>query len=633
MSKSNLIWISFAVAAVTAAALTGMDYLADNRKATLLEGVEKYENALEFERQSLVGAFTDLEDDLSFLNDLTANHRNGIDSKLQGVYANRGLAFLGLYSSDCRPIRTLGQKHSKVSECSLSNSGKLIWYQEKLVSLFTLIHKLPSGHILKTGKKIDRTWLSDARVSTAASHIDFIFGAEISSETFGARLNYPAISEPILADVHPLSKYLAPIMSPTSAEKINSLPAYLGLVCLCLYIYMIERQNRRSAQNKLSHLSGILREKIRHTNQKEESPHVDHSFSATQLAEKLEKLEEDILHKNEENADLRNKIKALTIEAAELEAQEAQHTNIIRSFPQMYEKIKSQMESLDTVKSLLIKDCTKISQQQRSILGRWESEIHSKGPRKFLRSTFETRSEDDPEKSQFEEESAELTQLSNKLQTNIISASAEYERLERDFNQFYELFSYWSVVLSVAPQKTPQTKLSLIVAQASTQMQMMSPCKIQVETPGWTEPLYTTKAPPSILTYVIIELGLSLANVTQSEKLVHLSLFYRSGSIKDMIILSKYIDQKTGKIDPEKISKATARLNKFLTAYDLTVKPIAPTANSYNLAISWTPSVRPQKDSNAEKGADKSKIRTTERTKEKAIHTVKDLAKERPVTS
>jgi hypothetical protein len=558
----------------------------DNRKKSLGSYSQKITEELQHAKLRLSEKSTSLVSDNSFNESVRQNFVNSYKSVLSGHLNKQFLTNVGIYNKNCGLIFQDSINDNNSNLCRPKNLNKLYWVTNNNHPTLSITRQLASGDLLSMGLKVDESWLASIVGNFSKKSLKYNlpkFKKEF--ESLGAVISPSGINQPIISDDHFFSKNIPSLVHPAKTENFSNLPFFILSLCAMIYLLLCYLHDKAELETKFTELSNTVKiqsNKLNITNAK------DISDILLAWENRLSDTSSSLLEKTHIIADLEKDLLEFEATLIDQTKNEAINIQIVRTLDAFARNLEDQKDSIDTIESLL-KENSKLNLADiRQKVADWQFQIDIKGPRKFLRSGFETMSVENPSISKFEDDITKIIADTGNLEGGLIALINEVQSLEEKSIWTRKIIKYWNSLLSEDSNISKSQKLSETINQAIAQIKTTSPHKFSVETPSWTEPLLSTKAPSSVMTCMIFEtLGGLITETDENKIIVH----FRSGSMKDQLIVTK-LDGKHAfsKEDSKVLQRAITKASSFARAYGIKVKLLAGTGNHISVSLSWNAS-------------------------------------------
>lgn len=582
-------WALVIISACLFFSIITLNSLLKSRQIELSEFAQKYSYELASAKSNLSAQSSSIAEDATFLDNLKNQLVNSYSSNLSGFLLSESITNVGVYDQNCGLIFQNSLNKENLNTCRHKKEGKLYWIKNEDASTLSITRKLSSGHLVSFGLKISETWIQSILGDLGQNSLKVSY-LEKESEilSLGEPIASYSPGEPIISDDNFITRHLASIISPLKVNTISSVPFFLFSLCAMVYLILSYIQDKASLENQMSKYSEAISYQSEKLNLAGQTNLVE-IFSAWE--KRFTDISTNLISKTHEITELENELKAIQEILIDQTKNESVNIQIYRTLSALVENFGRQKDTIDTIGALLHSGAAKhlTSVQQR--MTDWKFNIDMKGPRKFLRSGFETMSSQNPNISIFEEELQDVLSGAHHLESSVIALIKEIKELESSTAWARKVLVHWENLLNEEPEsKTGEKsiKISDSISQAISQLKIVNREPFSVETPSWTEPLFTAKAPSSVMVCLLFEAMNGLVTKDCENKI---AVYFRSGSLRDQILVTKKLAKKDlSKEGSAKIQSAISKANSFAHAYDMKTKLLAGTGDHLTISISWNAS-------------------------------------------
>lgn len=554
----------------------------EGRKSELEVATDTYNFEISAAKISLAKYSAELSGDKAFDASIRKGLTNSFSSRISELLEIGNLSHVGIYDKNCGQIFQNSKKYESINLCRPSRLNSLYWLKRQTYSVLTITDKMPSGNLISLAIAIDKNWLKSALGDLNQRSLT-ISVAPFDSKS-ASLLNVPLPNEPYVYDTNMITKHFGSALSAKgSSQAIPELPIILFMVLSTLYLAGAYIKDKSDLENELENIRDIASHQEAKLGLSQEQYNISEIFS--EWDKRVSDISTKLLNKTHEITDLKSEIDLLQKSLIDQTRNEAVSIQIIRTISSMIDSFNSQADSIDTIQDLLevssIPNLTSLMQK----ITDWKFNIDMKGPRKFLRSSFETKSVNNPEISIFEEDISQVITQSTNIESVAIALLKEVKSVDEQNKWIKKMLLYWNGLLNEHVTETQQVKLSDSISQAISQVKMTTKTPLSVEMPSWSEPLVSSKVPPPVMTCLIFECLNGLISPEDENKIV---IHFKSGSITDQLVVTK-LNGKLGlsKEEASALQVGVNNANSFAHAYELNAKVLAGTGNHISLALSW----------------------------------------------
>lgn len=554
----------------------------ERRKTELEIAADTYNFELSAAKISLAKYSAELIGDKAFDASIRKGLINSFSSRISELLEIGSLSHVGIYDKNCGQIFQNSKKYESINLCRPTRLNSLYWLKRQTYSVLTITDKMPSGNLISLAIAIDKNWLKGAlgdlnRRSLAISVAPF-------TSDSASLLNVPLTNEPYVYDTNMITKHFGSAVSAQgSSQAIPEIPIILFMVLSTMYLAGAYIKDKSDLENKLENIRDIASHQEAKLGLSKEENNIADLFS--EWDKRVSDISTKLLNKTHEITDLKSEIDLLQNSLTDQTRNEAITIQIIRTISSVIDNFKSQADSIDTIQDLLevssIPNLTSLLQK----ITDWKFNIDMKGPRKFLRSSFETKSANNPEVSIFEEDISQVIAQSTNIESVAIALLKEVKSVDEQNKSIKKMLLYWNGLLNEHGKELKQLKLTDSINQAISQTKMTTKAPLSVEMPSWKEPLVSSKVPAPVMTCLIFECLNGLISTEDENKIV---IHFKTGSITDQLVVTK-LNGKLGlsKEEAAAIQAGVSNANSFAHAYDIDAKLLAGTGNHISLALSW----------------------------------------------
>lgn len=555
------------------------------RKAEL----ESYSNTFRFEIASAKHALSEksfeIAQDQTLTDAVNMGHSNSFSSKLSGWLESEKFTHVGVYNKKCGEIFQNSLKQQSKNICDQQQTDQLYWVENGGSPIISITRNLGSEHLVSLGLIVDKPWVEAALGNLESKYLGLMQpDIKADLEKAGAFLNYSTSHEPILFDNHFLTKHLKHVTAPFQKDRTSETPFLIVFICATAILIFGYINQKTVLQTKILETKALVSQ---HANKLGLDSRANERLVLSEWESRVKELSEKFVEESEKVDNLNIQVRELELAAVEHSKNEAVSLQIGRSLSKMIDNLEVQKESLDVIKTCLdvgIKDNVKTI---KTTTHEWNEKVLEKGPRKFLRSSFETVSKQSPEMSIFEYEIGEIIKKGSHLEGALIAMSKELTTLKSKENWTRRIYLYWQSLIGLDHKSAEIKKVSDPVNQAIAQVEVTASEIVSIDMPNWTEPPVTIHIPSQILTCILYEVMDGLLSKDCSNKI---NIHYRSGSMRDQIVISKVVDKHQSlQTENPRLNDALNRARSFAKIYGVTVKPLAGTGQYTAISIAWAP--------------------------------------------
>lgn len=456
--------------------------LALERRQKLQKITQQLRDDLLNTRLRLARVAQELSQDPVLIESVQAGRKNTYSSKIKSHLRRGEISHVGIYNENCGHFFSSSLDLAEDSYCRPQKEAQLRWFPTPRGKLMVLTRKLGEHYLLSVGVHITEEWLRALLTAKQSASVGIKMKAyRQDQQTMGALLTYPIPHHPTAYDKHPITRHLRSYVAPESRTRFSVLGSAIFFL-LSLLLWLISQRKHR-----LQLASTLRRYEERIAGEALNLTSVGSKATLEGVLEgyqqRLSNMKQINMHRKEQIENLRQSLTSARKRLSSLGYYKALHREIERNAEVFKKSQRQHNTSLADLKDLIEMLQSIAHEHIHTLLSRWNADISTKGPRKFLRSYLEIPSEEKQGESLLERDVRTLLRASEDM-TSLRASVHQTMRLIDKQNSYSEtLINGWARSSSLSNPTLAEVLLHVV-----WQLRVTTKQSCTLQRPAWQEP-------------------------------------------------------------------------------------------------------------------------------------------------